>query len=494
MIERSDVLKANLPQYQLFSNAFKGGRFIRTPPTDTYDPSARPPSLVPLENGTYLKKRPNESWEAFELRRSRAAYRNYCQEVIRVYVATLFAAGNTIERESITSGLSSVLDDCGLDLRGSCVDAFLRRAFKEALIYGWVGCWTDYPRLDPGIATRADGLLSGRRPYSRIVLPVDLWDWEIDPITGDWTELLIHEGIHPWYRDDGGRPMDVWLRVYQDGWVVVDRQGQTLDDGGHTFDRLPFDILVCDEPSADADDEPFGHSALRDIVDLQLELYQLSSEDEDLLRKANFPFLHKKAQPDMVAKVAAPVPLGADYGIVDEADHEWIQPDGAATKNNREKMADIERQIRQIAGIATRSEESTEAHSGVALAWEYSTKLSLVKLRAESLRDFEVRLWRTWGRILEKDLEPDSIRYPSDYATAPVPEEIGDLQQLRAIGVPIEVQRALLRSIVLKQFAHRPDLATLLNSVEAWDGAEEPELELEFEPEPEVAPEDGANQ
>jgi len=463
---RCETLVANLPQYQLFSNAFKGGRFIRTPPIDTYDPAYR--GLRSLAKGTYLKQLPNESNASFELRVARAAYRNYCQEIVRVYVATLFAAGTSMERQSVLERLpEGIAGD--LDMRGTGISGFLRSAFREALIYGWVGCLTDFPAQDASIATRADETTSGRRPYSRLILPANLWGWELHPVTRDWEWILIHEGEHPWY---GGE--DVWLMITGESWFVIDEKGDILNEGPHTFDRIPFDVLVCDEPSADPDDEPFGHSALRDVADIQLELYQLSSMDEDLLRKVNFPFLHKKAQPGMQKKVESDLPVGPDYGITSEAEYKWIENTATASKTNMEKLAELERQIRQIAGIATRSEESTEAHSGVALSWEYSTKLSLVKLRAENLRDFEVRFWRTWGSLLGVDLEPSSVRYPSDYASAPVPEEISDLKDLREMGAPIEVQRAFLRSITLKQFAHRPDLSDLLDAVDAWDGGQLP--------------------
>jgi hypothetical protein len=462
--KRCENLRRNLPQYQLYQNVFRGGRYLRSPPTGTLDPfDANPDRALP--NGTYLKPFPNESSRGFTDRLSRAANRNYAQEVVRVYVATLFAQGHAIDREAIVDALGEEIAD-DIDLRGSTIAAFLRRAFRDALVYGWVGCMTDLPSVESGsILSAYDERERGMRPFSRLISPANVWDWERDPETGEWTSLLIDEGVLSRY---GGRR--VWSRWTTTTWEVVTEDGVSVDGGEHGYEFIPFDVLLCDEGGGD-DDEPPGHSALRDIGDLCVELYNTASELEDLSRKTNFPLMHVKEDPASIQKGSSgDLPVGADSALIIASDVAWISPDTAAVQTCQARLRDIEEQIRRTAGIATRSEESTEAHSGVALRWEYSTRLSLVKLRAEQLRDFEVRLWKTWSRISGIDIPATSVRYPSDYATMPVPADMELLKLLGEIEAPMEVQRAQLRSVVLKQFWHLPNLPDLLKAVDAWEG------------------------
>lgn len=453
-IKRNSNLNHNLASYQLFANSYKGGRWIKNPPSPTYDPSS--PNFALLPNGSYLVPFTNETLESFQSRKRRASYRNLCQEIIRVYSATLFAQGYAIDREAIKESLNGIYDD--IDLAGTSAESFIRKAFEEALIYGWVLVFTDTPKQETTLSSY-DESLNNIRPYSRIIVPPNVWDWKLDP-ENQFEEILIDEG------NVNGVP--TWLRITKQGYQYLDQDGKIILEGDHGFDRIPVDILICDEPSMDHDDEPFGHSALRDVSDLAIELYNKASELEDLLRKTNFPVLHV-AKDIEGSSPPSTLPLSSDSAIWLQGDINWVSPDIQAISQCRQHCLDLEQQIRHIAGISTRSEESTEAHSGAALRWEYSTRLSLVKLRAEQLRQFETRLWKTYSEILGIDIPWQSVRYPSDYVEMIVPEAINQLKSLVEIKAPISVLKSQLRQITLCQFRHRPNLSEILDSIEEWN-------------------------
>lgn len=457
---RNAIAQANLAQYQLYANVYRGGRWVRRPPVGTLDPFRD--DGAELSPRTYLRPFPNESATSFEARVRRAAYENHCQDIINAYLATFFARGSTIDRQPINDAIGADVFS-NIDLRRADAAAFMRRVEKEALLFGWTGVLTDYPRYGAARSARAEAQAGGR-PYSRVVVAPCVWDWTQDSVDGSFLYLLIEQGYH------AGFGCDVWAAWWPATWAILDVEGKVLDEGPHTLGGVPFDVCICDMPSEDVDDEPFGHSALRDVADLAIEHFNLSSELEDLLRKTNFPQQHWKEQPEALqaATRSKRKPVGPDHAIVTDCEVSWLSPDVQAAATTMKRLDALEAAMRRTGGVSARSEESTEAHSGAALTWEYADKHDKVKLRAEELRSFEVSLWRRYGQIMGRDVPAEAVQYPSEYATAPLPGELSTLETMNRMGAPAEIQRAQLRSITLKSFSHRPELPKLLAAAEAW--------------------------
>ncbi len=472
--QRNDVARANLASYQLFANVYRGDRWVRRPPKGTLDPFRD--DGAELNPRTYLRPFPNETTDPFEARVRRASYENHCQDIINAYLATFFARGATIDRQLVASAIGAEVFN-NIDLRRSNAAAFMRRVEKETLLFGWCGVLTDYPRAGKARSARAEAEAGGR-PYSRVVVAPNVWDWTQDPTDGSFLYLLINQGYHPAFG------LNVWAAWWPEAWLLIDAEGNELDGGPHTLGAVPFDLCICDMPSEDVDDEPFGHSALRDVATLAIEHFNLSSELEDLLRKTNFPQQHWKEDPNALKagkgknRGGRTKPAGPDHAIVTECDVKWLSPDVQAAMTTMKRMDALERAMRRTGGVSARSEESTEAHSGAALTWEYADKHDKVKLRAENLRSFEVALWLRYGEIMGRTVPAESVQYPSEYATAPLPGELSTLEALNKMKAPKEIQRAQLRSITLKAFSHRPEseFKALLAAAEAWepDGAGEP--------------------
>ena len=461
-INRNKNLKANLAYYQMFSNIYKGGRFVKDPDRGTLDPSKRDGST--LIDGSYLERFPNESDEAFSMRIRRSKYRNFSRDVVRVNVATIFEQGNSIDRREVSEDLGPIAEN--IDGRGSSLQSFIRRATVETFIFGWIGVLTDYPVFDQSkIVSIKDENENNIRPASKIILPIDIWDWYQDPNTQRFEYILVNEGLMK--TQDG--PVQVFREIEPDRWSVVAINGDVIDSGYHDYGNdLPFDICVCDRASEDSDLEPFGYSCLADVADLQIENYNLSSQLQDLIAKVNFPILHVQGPPGKSKGTRRKLPVGPDYALYSESPVAWVSPDVMAIQKTRELLDRNESEIREIAGIATRSEESTEAHSGAALRWEYSTKLSLIKDRAENLRQFEQKLYRRYQMVLDRDIRYWSIKYPTDYATQPVPQEFDELKTMLELGVPKSIARSQLKGIVLKNFYHLSDLDDLISTIDSW--------------------------
>jgi len=451
---------------------------MRHPADETLDPSFAKPKALKATNinkagvgaNSYLRVHPREIPEEYETRLSRSYYINYCAEVVNIYVATLFSKGYAIDRSDVLKALPPEIV-VNIDGNGRGVHRFLKDAYREALVMGWVGILTDIPTApEDGFSSAAAERESNLRPYSRILLPTTIWDWAIDPVDGDFEWVFYFDG------EFNGEPR--WILWTRKDWSWIDEDNNVTHTQAHDLPRIPLDLLICDSASLDDDEEPFGHSLLRDIADINLDIYQKSSELEDLLRKTAYPTRVWQTEPgdfdsalDNLKKHGGP-PGGAGYDLIFNGEIKWISPDSATSKSLVDHIWGQIREIRRLGGVGGRSEDSVEAHSGIALEWENSVKFTLVKSRADNLRDLEVRLWRTYSSYLGYELPAESVRYPVAYAIQPRPEDFLELEQSLSNQMPESVIRAQMKDITLKRFSNLPNIEELLSDIDKWTRAD----------------------
>ena len=301
------------------------------------------------------------------------------------------------------------------------------------------------------------------RPFARIVLPIDLWDWETD-YRGSFTRILIHNGYVGIFEDV---VFSEWTTNYA---RILNREGEVLFEVEHNLGIVPFVLLRCDAPSLDRDNEPFGYSALRDVSDKAIQFFNAASRREYLGEKLSFPFLVEQTDAPL-NKNETETPAGPDYLIRTDGTLNWVVPPSEPMESATEHLSSIHEQARSDAGVSTRADDSIEAHSGIALAWEHAEKFSSVHSRAENLKHAEQQLWRLFGIYLDRDI-PYQVGYPEEYATVPIPRELEILEKFNTLKLPDKVQRVVARGIILKQYAHLKNLDEVLEAIEEWKPTE----------------------
>lgn len=460
------MLEQNRGMYDLYGNLYKGGLWLIKPPAGAIHPITREPIV------SYLEQHEEESDGDYNIRLRNSFSLPYCKEIVSVFSSTVFRQDVTRDALSDYFPRDYIAD---IDLRGHSAREFLRRAFTLAEVYGWVGCLTDYPRQSGAWLSRYHQQQAQERPYSRIILPSRLWDWQVDPGTGNFVEALIWNGV-----DGEGCRFREW---FPGEWQDLDGQGTRIDGGPNGLGRVPLDILTCGSVEPEDGFEPFGWSALSDVAGVCLHMYQIISELEAHERLTLFAFLHLKADADDYkgdSRPAAPdIHLGSRHYLWNPGDVSWVEPPASLPKEAREQISWCIQEMRRATGVATRSEESLEAHSGVALAWEYSSRHNQVYERAQNLEDFESRLWRTHGDWLGIDVPLDAIRYPREYAVQPIESELSELKSLSEIATAwpetssalLPLVRQKLRRIAIRDVGHLPEIDNVLDAI----GAIEPE-------------------
>jgi hypothetical protein len=353
-----------------------------------------------------------------------------------------------------------------IDLQGHSARDYLRRGFVLAQIYGWVASLTDSYRIGSQL-TAHEERIAGGRAYSRWIAPTRVWDWLRDPVTGAFIYAEIWESETRWRR---------W---YPDHWELVDRDGEIVDAAAHDLGRVPIDILVCESVDADEGSGPFGISALSDIALLALHVYQMASLLEDHERRSLFAFLQIPKDPQAVRQqenaIAPSLHLGNSHylWVGGGGSVSWVEPPESLPREARTQIEWAIREMRNASGVGTRSEESVEAHSGVALSIEYSGRHNAVYERAQNLEDFESRFWRTHADIMGVSIPPDCVRYPSDYAIRPVEKELSEIVEILDIGERVSgmtdammplIKRKLSR-VAVRDVGHLPEIEAILDSI-----------------------------
>jgi hypothetical protein len=494
---RNKNAQKNLGWYQLYGNFYKGGRYVFTPPVGTVHP------VTGYAISTYLVPHEKETTDEFWIRVRDSFNLPYIKEIITVFTSTLFR--QDVVRDPIIElfGADYVAD---IDLQGHSAREFLRAAFSQAQQYGWVGALTDYPRQTEGYLSAYHESQAQDRPYSRLVQPTRLWDWVRDPATNDFLYAEIWNGRPEnepyelatglgatWQRwwapitfqmpgDDG----DITVEI-PGHWVVVDRDGAQIDGGMHSFPRVPLDILISQQIDADDGLEPFGQSAVSDAAPIAQWIYQMCSLLESHEKRALFAFLHIQEDPQKYGKDTTPdaveVHLGSSHYLWSPGNVDWVESPPSTPEEARNAIDWGIRQMRRASGVATNSEDSTEAHSGAALIWEHSGRHNMVYERAQNLEDFEARLWRTHAEWLGKEIPPDPIRYPKEYAIQPIDQELDEVDRLIAIGEklgdtaifsPMVEQK--LRNVAIRSIGHTPRIDDALAAISEGFAKEE-ELE-----------------
>lgn len=451
--------QANIHKYQLYTNLMLGGSRVLCPPSGTRHPITG--GL--LKDTSYLRRLPGETnyrrhdaADAWDERRNAAAHDPVASRIIWVYVDTLFR--QQIDRSAVKSVLGPAIM---ADVDGSGTDAgdWLPYAYAHGLAQGWVLGLVDAPVSPFEPVSRAHQEALGARPYLQLVLPSRVWQLE---------------------RDSMGHIVKAVIREAENRWRVWDEEfSQTIGADGdptgpkipHNFGRVPIEPFIANDPDPDDLTAPLGESAMAATALVDLQILQHLSLLDDVLRKTGFPFLHI-SRDSFGGEPAADQTLGADFILALDANVDWKAPDAACATALWDHIERLESMAYKIGGVHRRSQDSVEAHSGLALDYEASPIYATVQRWARRLRDWETRLWRLMATAAGLPSEDIGVVYPDDFTLRPVQADLVQAADMSAIYggytqapewvracIDAKVKRAMSRDV-----GHMPGMRTVLEA------------------------------
>jgi len=493
----------NKPLYQLYTALEIGGYRPLRPRHSVRHPVTR----EVLRDRSYLQRLPGETIvdphgvDVYVERLRYAAHDPIAWRIISVYVDTLFR--QSVQRDSVRDVLGDeIVDD--VTLQGDSIDDWIPDVFGAGLGQGWLVGLVDFPRYDgapPPSLAHAESM--GARPYAQIIRPLRIYRIELDEYR-NIISMLVHEGrdLYRYWTIEGC----ILYRRVQRGYEIVDVVS-------YDYGRVPAELFVA-LPGDDSDPlAPIGESAMRATALIDLEVLNHMSLVDDLTRKTGFPILHANASEDVDLLPKNDVPVGPDRLFMLPAELSWIATDPANGSSLREHIDWLESIAYKIGGVHRRSQDSVEAHSGLALDYESSPIYATVQSWARKIRNFEIRLWRLMAAMMGKSsdqIASITATYPEDFTVRPAAADIsqasaiasvyggyGQCPQLVQVGVDALVRRAITRlvgqdPIVREALASASAISYQYNETDTLDDAD-PDVEDQVDESSDQTPRDAGD-
>ncbi|GAB5387727.1 MAG: hypothetical protein Alpg2KO_06950 [Alphaproteobacteria bacterium] len=237
---------------------------------------------------TFLPQHPAEADAHYRARLSRAVLRNFFGRTVEVVCGKLFADDLEIG-DDVSEALRGLFSDA--DLTGRSISQVARQVFEAALVDGMAAVLVEYPRL-PEARSLAEEREMGGRPY---LVPLTL-----DQIVGvrwgqrHWVPVLeqlrIRQVVDQPDGEFGAAEVEEIRVIEPDRWQVYradDRGRWTLAENGVN----PLGVVPVVPVYAGRTGLFEARSPLRDLAWMNLEHWQIRSDQRNALNVASFPIL-----------------------------------------------------------------------------------------------------------------------------------------------------------------------------------------------------------
>jgi len=359
---RSSAYQRMAPDWELIGHIRDGARCMRA------------------AGRTYLPQYEGESDAEYERRRKKAPWRPEFVDALRTLASKPFGKEVSLQ-EGASDQVKTLSED--IDQRGNSLTAFSRHVFETAIANGFHGILVDYPTISPS-ATLADERSIGARPYwvslpatSIIALYTAMIDGKETPVHVRIRECTVEpdgfgerevERIRVFDRqrietmDPATQVVSVtygpatWMLF--ESQEVADANGKMqvqfvqvssglVNRGGKT--DIPLKLFYTGERKGDGLVKP----PLIDLANMQVELYQAMSREDEILDFAGSPMLsgngfNPPGEGEATVQVGPKRVLWAPPGDGVQTSWSYIQPDAANLKEIRDKTASIIDDMRRL--------------------------------------------------------------------------------------------------------------------------------------------------
>lgn len=244
----------------------------------------------------YLPKHQYETDENYKERLSRATLKNYTLRTLETLTGKAFKNPPRLN-DDVPQQLKDLAED--IDQEGTNFVVFSREWFRTSVAKAFSFVLVDHSRterVEGRPRTLDDDRKEGVRPFWRLIDPEDVIHVRMEKIANEWkfTQVRIKEfelvPDGPW-----AERMSCRIRVLEPGrfelWELQRQKGKKekwvkIDEGPMGLDYIP---LVCYYTAKDGLCE--GKPVLEDLAFINIEHWQSSSDQRNILTVARFPML-----------------------------------------------------------------------------------------------------------------------------------------------------------------------------------------------------------
>jgi hypothetical protein len=419
-------------------------------------------------DGTYLMAHPRE-WEDYTQqvptkpskklleRRALARYENVGQTILDQIRSALFrgTVSRTIGKDADTTKAHPLATWWqNVDANGTGIDDYMTQTWTPCGLFGHVAHLMDHP-AGPTPATKADQA----SPYLRAYTALDMCDW----LTNDTGALTAVKLLEAEPRTDlKTKAVIDKIRariVTTDTWEVIASDGAT-SGAAHGFGRLP---VVLQYSKRRALQSVLGQSVLNDPM-LYIDLYNLTSELRELLRKQTFSILNivlgtgADAMPvqKAIEMLNATGGVGTENVLFSGGESQYITADAVNVKAYQDEREKLLRTIYRLAGVPWEA-DSRDAEATGSLKLKREDMNQILASYADECEKAEYQFAELWFRAeygerwkVELDAAQVVIRYPDTFDVTPFAEILEQAQAAVAIDMPPAFMRELRRRLIAK--------------------------------------------
>ena len=308
---------------------------------------------------TYLPQEPGEEKEDYDIRRNRSTLTNFFKKTIKTFAGRIFEDHVTIDDQDDLDDFADNVDLEGRDFHRFAHD-FARYALRDGLRFIMI----DAPVADD-VKTKADEIAANIRPYLVEVDRRNVLGWKTEVVGAQrvFTQFRIMETAT--VSSDEFTSVEVeQIRVIEPNQVRLYRRPDKRADWAlHDTIATSSDWVPIVPVYADRHGYLSSAPPLIDIAWLNVEHWQKSSDQSNILHVARVPILHwagYKPSYDNEGKatelVVGPNTLAKSPDT--QAKLEYVEHSGAAIGAGRTDLIDIEDRARSLGAEFTAPHKS----------------------------------------------------------------------------------------------------------------------------------------
>ncbi len=359
---------------------------------------------------------------------------NHCQSVIATYISFLFR--EEPEREFYAWQTLPLLEDFlnDADMENKSFDNFMKQVAIWSSVFGH--SWIVMTKPNLGAETLAQEQQLGVRPYVNLLTPlvVSDWTWERQP-TGRY-QLNYFKYVEEVV--DKVTVVKEWTKETIKTWVMDDdkKEAYLQSEEINGLGMIPA-ILVYNQRSVTKD---IGVSDITDIADLQRQIYNLTSENEQAIRMDGHPSLVVPPTAQLGSGAGAIIQLqdGSDPGL----NPYYLESGGISVQNIHSSIDKLIEAIDRISFTGGVRSTVQKTMSGIAMETEFQLLNAKLSEKADQMELAEEQIWRLFALYQGLAGLPE-IEYPSSFNIRDTQREFSQLASAKSAATDPVVLRVI---------------------------------------------------
>ncbi len=340
-----------------------------------------------------------------------------------------------------------------VDMRGTSINEFMLSVENIVQIFGFCDVFMDMNDVPPemNVETEQDRVDLGLRPYSFVILPLDLLNWELGA-DGKlkwvrWREEIVGN-VGPFEERQSKKSWRyfTWTR---DEWFIheiVYQKGNTqpvvseVNRGQNPLGEIPltryYDVKHLVDPF-------IGLSPMKDIGKINIEILNICSLIDEEMYQKSLNILVMEQTSDRKSSVE----IGANNVLMWEGEHApfYLAPSSDPSRFMQELIKMCIQEIHRLAKVGGDTGVQ-EAQSGIAYTWEFNQTNRMLSDKADSLERGETQMHRYWAMWMGLEWK-GFIDYPDSFNVERFEEELKNIVEVKKAVRSQEFKRLMEKRI-----------------------------------------------